>query len=133
MERYIGTPDPERLPHAKQPTMACRDFTDEAGRYWVVWDVYPTLAERRQKDAGPPFGSRERRRLLERRAHARSNMTKGWLAFEAADGERRRLGPIPETPAGWAAATLDQLRTWCTASNPALPPRPISDSSDACP
>src|SRR5207302_1886560 len=42
--------------------MACRDFTDEGGRYWVVWDVYPTLAQRRQGDGGPPFGTRDRTR-----------------------------------------------------------------------
>jgi len=131
MERYIG---PDAHTHAEQPTMACRDFTDEAGRYWVVWDVYPTLAERREKNAGPPIGTRERRRLRERRAQARSSMTKGWLAFEAVDGERRRLGPIPETPGGWASATPDQLRAWCTtAANAALPPRRISDSRDVWP
>src|SRR5690349_11480248 len=106
--------------------MACRDFIDEAGRYWVVWDVYPTLAERREKNAGPPSGTRDRRRFLDRRAQPRSNMTKGWLAFEALDGERRRLGPIPEMPADWSSATVDQLRAWCAAAGPAAPPRRIS-------
>ena len=99
--------------------MACRDFIDEGGRYWVVWDVYPTLGERRQRDGGPPFGTRDRRRFLEHRAHLLSNMAKGWLTFEAADGERRRLAPIPEMRGGWAKATLDQLRAWCTMANPA--------------
>jgi hypothetical protein len=99
--------------------MACRDFTDESGRYWVVWDVYPTLIERRQKDGRPPFGTHDRRRFRERRAHPRSNMTKGSLTFEAADGERLRLAPIPEMRGGWAEATPDQLRAWCRMASPA--------------
>jgi hypothetical protein len=101
--------------------MACRDFIDDAGRYWVVWDVYPTLAERRQKNAGPPLGRRDRRGLRDRRAHLRSDVTKGWLSFEAADGERRRLVPMPELPGGWAEATPDQLRAWCASANPSPP------------
>jgi len=104
--------------------MACRDFADDTGRYWVVWDVYPTLAERREKNAGPPAGRRDRR-LRERRAQRRSNATKGWLAFEATDGERRRLVPIPEMPADWAKATPDQLREWCAMADPSPPERPV--------
>jgi hypothetical protein len=111
------------IPFTPKPTMACREFTDAVGRYWVVWDVYPTLAERRHRNAGPPPGTRDRRRFIERRAHLRHSMTKGWLAFEAADGERRRLAPIPEMPGGWAAATPEQLREWCTVANPAPPAR----------
>jgi hypothetical protein len=48
-------------------------------------------------------------------------MGKGWLIFEAADGERRRLAPIPEMRGGWAKVTLDQLRAWCAMANPAPP------------
>ena len=101
--------------------MACRDFADADGRYWVVWDVYPTLAERRQKNAGAPLGTRDRR-FRERRSELRSNVTKGWLAFEAADGERRRLVPLPEIPGGWAKATPEQLRAWCVMAKPSPPP-----------
>lgn len=106
--------------------MACRDFADDGGRYWVVWDVYPTLAERRQKDAGAPLGTRERRRFRDRRAHPRTNATQGWLAFEAVDGERRRLVPIPEVPGGWDKATPEQLRAWCVMAkqSPPSPPTP---------
>jgi hypothetical protein len=107
--------------------MACRDFADDDGRYWVVWDVYPTLAERRQKNAGAPLGMRERRRFRERRAQPRSSKTtKGWLAFEAVDGERRRLVPIPEMQEGWAKATPDQLRAWCAMANPSSPAPPVT-------
>ncbi len=40
-------------------------------------------------------------------------MSSGWLAFEADDGERRRLVPIPDMPLGWYKASDDQLRAWC--------------------
>jgi len=40
-------------------------------------------------------------------------MSSGWLAFEAHDGERRRLVPIPDMPLGWFKASHDQLRAWC--------------------
>lgn len=103
--------------------MACRDFTDDDGRYWVVWDIYPTLAERRQTNTGPSLGSRERRGLRDRRARLRSKAIKGSLSFEAADGERRRLVPMPELPGGWAKATADQLRAWCAMANPSPPER----------
>lgn len=103
--------------------MAFREFTDERGRQWSVWDVYPRLAERRQRDAGPPPGARERRRYVERRLHLRPSMTKGWLVFESRDGERRRLAPIPEMPAPWNQASVPQLRDWCAMAQPAPPPR----------
>ena len=93
--------------------MACREFRDERGRQWTVWDVHPTLANRRQRNAGPPPGVQERRRYLERRITIRSSMSSGWLAFEAHDGERRRLVPIPDMPLGWFKASDDQLRAWC--------------------
>jgi hypothetical protein len=103
--------------------MASREFRDEHGRLWTVWDVHPSLAERRHVQAGPPPGLRERRRHVERRVHVGRDMRRGWLAFESTDGERRRLVPIPELPDGWAAATIDQLRAWCGMANPAPPPR----------
>lgn len=103
--------------------MASRDFTDERGREWMVWDVHPTLADRRKHNAGPPAGSRERRRFVESRVHIQPSMSLGWLAFESRDGERRRLAPIPDTPDGWAEASLDQLRAWCALASPAPPPR----------
>jgi hypothetical protein len=103
--------------------MASREFTDGRGRYWTVWDVHPALAERRQRNAGPPPGVRERRRHVEARPHLRVNMSRGWLAFEAQDGERRRLAPIPDMPNGWSNASVDVLRTWCAMAQPAPPAR----------
>lgn len=103
--------------------MALREFTDGRGRAWKVWDVYPTLAERRHREAGPPPGMRERRRFVEPRLHLRPNMSAGWLAFEAENGERRRLAPIPSTAIGWVNASADDLRTWCAMAVPAPPVR----------
>jgi len=103
--------------------MSLREFTDERGRHWSVWDVYPTLAERRQRDAGPPTGIRERRRYVERRLRVKSNLARGWLVFESRDGERRRLAPIPGSPTDWKDATEEQLRSWCAIADPAPPPR----------
>src|SRR5207248_770139 len=104
-------------------TVALRQFTDERGRDWTVWDVHPTLAERRRTSAGPPRGMRERRRHVDARPRVSASMSSGWLAFEARDGERRRLAPIPDLPDGWAAASTDQLREWCARANPAPPAR----------
>jgi hypothetical protein len=50
-------------------------------------------------------------------------MSRGWLAFEASDGERRRLAPVPDTPPQWEQASDEQLRTWCAIAEPAPPPR----------
>jgi hypothetical protein len=100
--------------------MAFREFTDEAGRKWTVWDVFPTFAERRERDAGPPLGVRERRRFAKPRAPISAQMARGWLAFEAADGERRRLAPIPN---GWADGSTEQLRGWCATAEPGPPVR----------
>lgn len=93
--------------------MALRDFTDESGRSWTVWDVHPVLLERRHRNAGPPAGFRERRLHLRRRAIIPPELAEGWLAFESRDGDRRRFAPIPEMPRGWSEASDDELRAWC--------------------
>jgi len=85
----------------------------------MVWDVVPALAERRKRNAGPPAGVRERRRLHERRQRVSAAMSRGWLTFEASDGERRRLAPIPDAHTGWDRASEDELRTWCAMAAPA--------------
>ena len=101
--------------------MATREFHDERGRLWTVWDVYPTLTERRRRDAGPP-ASTERRRCVEPRVPIRPSMALGWLAFESRDGERRRLAPIPVAPR-WNMATEHELRAWLALAEPAPPSR----------
>lgn len=103
--------------------MALRKFMDERGRHWTVWDVYPTLAERRLRNTGPPGGLTERRCFHERRPRIRASLSQGWLSFESRDGERRRLAPIPETPQGWERVSDEELQSWCAKAQPAPPPR----------
>jgi hypothetical protein len=63
--------------------MPLRTFNDGAGREWRVWDVAPA------SESQSRFGSL---------AHLPDELTTGWLCFEA-DGEKRRLCPVPD---GWA-------------------------------
>lgn len=63
--------------------MAYRDFTDEAGQGWRVWDTYP------QK---PEIVAQE--------------LKSGWLSFESA-GEKLRLAPVPK---GWEEGAETELR-----------------------
>ena len=84
---------------ARQYRMALREFNDDAGREWRVWDVrteniHPaTLAEDYMRD-----------------------YIDGWLAFEAIDGEAKcRLSPIPMK---WESAGREQLITWLRRAEP---------------
>lgn len=91
--------------------MAHREFRDGSGRAWTVWDVYPSLVERRRRSLGPPPGMLERRHRVRPRVIIASDLAEGWLAFESSDGEHRRLAPVPS---GWAGASEDRLGAWCT-------------------
>jgi hypothetical protein len=66
--------------------MALRDFRDEVGREWQVWEVMTTGEDR--KTAGFPLSIPER-----------------WLAFQSRN-DRRRLSPVPE---GWSDCTEAEL------------------------
>lgn len=69
--------------------MAYRDFTDEAGNGWRVWDTYP-----QKPDIVAP------------------GLKGGWLSFESV-GEKWRLAPVPE---GWAEAEEPRLRELLAAA-----------------
>lgn len=69
--------------------MAYREFTDDGGRAWRVWDTYPQKREL----VSPGFQD-------------------GWLSFEA-DGEKRRLAPVPP---GWEEGTEVHLRVLLRAA-----------------
>lgn len=85
--------------------MAHREFTDENGVEWTVFDVVPRDDERRtgeRRQAEDPASSPEAdRRADERRRSVRTSrpvrLSRPWLCFEGG-GERRRLQPVPE---GW--------------------------------
>src|SRR5687767_14456543 len=51
-----------------------REFVDDAGTFWRVWDTYPVAANT-LRAVSPNYAG-------------------GWLTFES-DAERRRLAPIP--------------------------------------
>jgi hypothetical protein len=65
-----------------------REFTDNSGQHWRVWDVYPS-----ERGKGGP--SEREIVAAELRGRFRSaELAEGWLCFESAT-ERRRLAPIP--------------------------------------
>jgi hypothetical protein len=87
--------------------VAHRRFSDGHGRAWEVWEVHPTMTERRSARQTTPL-------LFERRRHGASRpslpggLASGWLAFES-KSERRRLSPIPEDWANGSDAQLADL------------------------
>lgn len=84
--------------------MAHRCFKDQSGRLWDVWEVNPTMVERRSVRALQP-PTVERRKRNEPRASLPQALREGWLAFECRS-ERRRLAPTPD---GWEQFSDDQL------------------------
>jgi hypothetical protein len=106
--------------------LSYRTFLDSSGKRWEVWLITPAAAERRKVDRRASKGENaefqgnlDRRRTPERRratfrrsAAVASEFSKGWLCFEA-DGEKRRLAPIPP---GWEEAGPDRLTTWLQAA-----------------
>lgn len=65
-----------------------REFTDQKGIHWRVWDVYPS----ERGKAGP---SEREVATAELKGRFRSaELAEGWLCFESSS-ERRRLAPIP--------------------------------------
>jgi hypothetical protein len=95
--------------------MAHREFKDDNGRWWTVWEVRPERRERRvgEERRKRPRPSPDRRREQLLLAVVRRELANGWLAFET-KGERRRYSPIPE---GWSDVPDDALRTiWNAAA-----------------
>ena len=87
--------------------MTSREFTDERGELWRVWDVHPDSLERRMANDHHLRPAHERRRTPQVRVRVSDPvMSHGWLAFENRY-ERRRLAPIPE---GWQEMDATQLR-----------------------
>ncbi|MDQ3674916.1 MAG: hypothetical protein M3365_11120 [Gemmatimonadota bacterium] len=102
-------------------------FDAPDGTKWEVWVVMPTAAERRQvqrrkvSSALSGYRGPERRISVDRRREDSSGRTlvspgfeHGWLCFESASGEKRRLVPIPD---GWESATPEELWAWCESAN----------------
>jgi hypothetical protein len=86
-----------------------REFTDSVGTTWTVREITPgplppTLAH---------MLGEERRRG-------------GWLLFLSAQGEKRRLAPVPE---GWAGLSSAELEAWCMRAR-RVPPAPARRTED---
>lgn len=71
-----------------------REFRDEAGVEWVVFFTARSVA---------------------RDQHLPEEYREGWLAFESAHGEKRRLAP---TPQDWESLTEQELSTLCAQAAP---------------
>lgn len=93
------------LIHLHKTLMSYRTFQDPTGTKWQVWSASPESGERRKaarRLAVIAFRGIDRRSLPDRRVKAmrtRSPVPKGfelgWLCFEADNGEKRRLAPVP--------------------------------------
>ena len=100
--------------------MAHRQFLDQTGAEWTVYDVNPRMDERRiheRRDSAIGSAEAEERRAEDRRATVGAirpgRLTRGWLCFESGT-ERRRLQPVPENwqllPDSDLAGLLQQAR-----------------------
>jgi hypothetical protein len=79
--------------------MALREFADDDGRAWRVWDITP-----------------EKMHPSTRAEDYLQGVLEGWLVFEAADGHRKaRLYPIPGM---WAEADDVELRAMLHRADP---------------
>jgi hypothetical protein len=70
-----------------------REFVDDAGTFWRVWDTHP-VAGSTLRSVSPRYAG-------------------GWLTFESGL-ERRRLAPIP---AEWEFASRDLMGHWCARAS----------------
>jgi hypothetical protein len=81
-----------------QPVGGSVDFTDANGIRWSVWEI-----------ANPGFSDR----LISLFPHPERRA--GWLLFESASGERRRLSPYPEN---WRSLGSVALGAQCVLAMP---------------
>jgi hypothetical protein len=100
--------------------MAYRDFIDEDGVGWEVWEARPLLKDRRVLGdrRGTARGTPERRTLdVPTFGQARGSV-RGWLVFRSAT-QRRRRSAIPDR---WEELSDDGLRA-ALRNSPITAPR----------
>ena len=73
--------------------LAYREFADDEGVLWRVWDTHPLAADT-LRSVLPTYAA-------------------GWLTFES-NGARKRLAPIPPE---WESASEDLLTHWCARAS----------------
>jgi len=81
-----------------RPAVGYREYVDDAGAMWRVWDTHPVAANT-LRTVSPNYAG-------------------GWLTFES-HTDRRRLAPIPS---GWENATRELMMHWCARAFQARPP-----------
>lgn len=100
--------------------MPLREFTDDEGACWRVWDVHPRLevlpedgfgVERRVEDAPELILERRGKRPPEPEAEADG----AWLVFDSGE-EKRRLSPVPDD---WEVCPADRLMKYWERAEPA--------------
>lgn len=97
---------------ANSSTAASRRFVDCVGVAWQVYCVASPILRPTPITLLPH---------VERRG--------GWLYFESADGDRRRLAPYP---ADWCTMTIFELERWCMRAAP-VADRPARRRDDPSP
>jgi hypothetical protein len=125
LAREIATTHKE---HDAVPTQH-RQFVDADGMRWEVWEVQPTLIERRRvaERRRAPRGDPDRRSAWTNRPTFPLGMRHGWLAFQCAF-ERRRIAPFPDD---WSDLDDPALRALLRqASVTSLPRRRMGWAND---
>lgn len=82
--------------------MGYREFADEDGQEWVVWDVLPAP----RMATGRPAGGRPTVAVERAAGHVSPGWENGWLAFQSGPVSRR-LRPIPPD---WEEVSDSELR-----------------------
>jgi hypothetical protein len=92
--------------------MSHREFQDEDGRSWEVWDVHPAVIESAETES---LANTAVRGVRATRLNLPNELRGGWLAFRCST-ESRRLAPIPTR---WTAFDDQELALLVRVAKPA--------------
>lgn len=99
--------------------MSHREFLDEDGKSWEVWDVRPSAVESSTStDGGGELADLERHVQQLVKLNLPTELREGWLAFRSSE-ESRRLAPIPQR---WVAMDDQDLALLVRAAKPIARP-----------
>ena len=94
--------------------MAYREFQDEKGTWWKVWDVTPDERIFRPRTPVSVRAQAREERSVQARSEVTPSRSRGWLAFQSAT-DSRRLSPIPP---GWETANERDLGAFLLQATP---------------